>query len=233
MRIILMIVVPALLIFAVALIVLWVPLPRPLPPPASGARNLMAAATTGILGVGYLAGVLVYVFSSLAGASRALDAAFASRGLVAQGTVLTGRRYEGQVSGRQVEIRFAASVGLQPALLQIVVFAAAGTRAAVVPDGPRLDCRDCARVTQVPASLSHLQIYAEEAAWVARLLAEEGNIDTLSHLMRDQQSSGSRELYIQPDRVWLRAHPAPPVTPLDVEGWFETVLTLAEAVEQA
>ena len=37
--------------------------------------------------------------------------------------------------------------------------------------------------------------------------------------------------HVQPDRVWLRAHPSARVTALQVGQWFDDVLALAAGVE--
>ena len=95
MRVVLLILVPAILLLAVALLSLWLPLPGPFPAPLSRGRNLMAAVVTGVLGVGYVVGLAVYVISSVRQAGRALDPALTARGLASSSYLGAGRRYHG------------------------------------------------------------------------------------------------------------------------------------------
>ena len=125
-RILLLILVPPVLLFGFALILMWLPLPQPFPAPLSHGRNLVVAVATGILGIGY------------------------------------------------------SELGL-----------------------------------------GNLQAFTEETAWTRGLLAEPTNRATVSRLMRDQKRYGLREVYIQPERIWLRAHPSSQVTGGQIGQWFE------------
>ena len=231
MRIILLLLVPPLLIFGCALIMIWVPLPRPLPPALSSGRNLMAAVATGILGIGYVVGLAVYLVSSFSATGRVLDPVFASRGLASQGYMLFGRQYHGSVQGRQIDVQFMPSQGLQPAQLQVYVAADVDARVAIGTQRPLLDCRDCARIEITRPELRHLEVYAQDAAWTRMWLDRPANSAALGRLLGDPQGLGLREFYVQPDRIWLRAHPTARVTALQVGQWFDDVLALAAGVE--
>ena len=65
MRILFLILVPPVLLFGCALLMMSLPLPQPFPPPLSDGRNQMAAVITGILGVGYVFGLALYLVSSV------------------------------------------------------------------------------------------------------------------------------------------------------------------------
>jgi hypothetical protein len=49
------------LIFGLALLTIWLPLPQPFSPPPGKERNMVVAALTGVLGLGYLVGLVVYL----------------------------------------------------------------------------------------------------------------------------------------------------------------------------
>ena len=231
MRLILLLLVPPLLIFGCALIMIWVPLPRPLPPALSSGRNLMAAVATGILGIGYIVGLAVYLVSSFSATGRVLDPVFGSRGLASRRYMLFGQQYHGLVRGRQVDVQFMPSQGIQRAQLQVYVAADVDARVAIGTQRPLLDCRDCARIEITRPELRHLEVYAQDAAWVRTWLDRPANSAALGHLMNDPQGLGLRELYVQPDRIWLRAHPSARVTALQVGQWFDDLLALAAGVE--
>jgi hypothetical protein len=80
-------------------------------------------------------------------------------------------------------------------------------------------------------SLDHLHIYAQDVTWARRLLADPANQATLRRLMDDQGTFGLREIYLQPSRAWLRAHPPSQVTAAHIRQWFDDLLTLAQAAE--
>jgi hypothetical protein len=232
MQLLLLIFVPPILLFGFALIVMRLPLPRPFPPPQSNGRNLMAAVTTGILGVGYMIGLAVYVISLFLQAGRDLDAVFAPYGLTSRGYLVFGRQYHGEVESRQVDVDFVPAQGQRPALLNVYVSAAAGTRVAIGGQKPLLDCANCQRVTVDEPTLDYLHILAQDAAWVHALLADPANVAALGRLLEEQETLGLRELYVQPHRIWLRAHPSPQATEPHIQQWLNDLLALAQAVEK-
>ena len=232
MRILPLILVPPVLLFGFALILMWLPLPQPFPAPLSHGRNLVVAVATGILGIGYIVGLAAYLLSSVRQAGRDLDPVFTSRGLTSQSYQAFGRQYRGHVQGRQVEIDFMPAQGLQPALLNIYVAANLEVRVAMGEQRPLLDCGDCPRVDVSELGLGNLHVCTEETAWTRGLLAEPTNRATVSRLMRDQKRYGLREVYIQPERIWLRAHPSSQATGGQIGQWFEEMLALVEAAER-
>ena len=211
MRTLLIIIIPPLLIFACALLIIWLPLPQPFPPALSGGRNQVAAVVAGLLGLAYLVGLALYLIASFRQAGQALDSPFLARGLTAENYLGVGRTYRGPVEGRAVEANYLPAQGLRPALLNVYVAAELGTRAAAGQKRPLLDCRDCAPLRDIRA--------------------DEGSRAALNHLMSGQKSLGIRELYWQPERIWLRAHPSYRVAAEQVEGWLDALLLLAKAAE--
>ncbi len=225
MRIVWMILVPVVLLFLVALIAIWVPLPRPFPPALSQTRNLWAAVMTGILGIGYLAGITVYLISGLLRAGQVLDPVCLPHGLIASSYGLIGRQYDGQIDGRQVQVRYTPA-RLQRALFEVYLAAQTGTRAAMGSHKPLLDCRDCARV-----QYDVLQVYAEDPGWAAQFLTGSDVETTLLHLLVDQGSAAAGELYIQPERIWFRTYLPSGDTSALLDSWLQDLLSLAEAFE--
>jgi hypothetical protein len=226
---VLIMLVPVLL-FACALAMIVVPLPHPFPPALSGDRNLVAAIATGLLGFGYVVGVGVYGAARFLAAGRVLDPVLAQAGLSTESYMLFGRRYHGELEGRAVAVTFMPAQVIRPAQLNVTVRADLGTRIALGRERPLLDCRDCARVDVVGTAWEGLHVYARDAPRAQRLLDDATACDLVSRILADRDGRGLREIYVQPDRVWLHARPYA-LTAAQFESWFRDMLVLAEVSE--
>lgn len=233
LRILLLLLLPPMLLFICALIIMWVPLPRPFPPALSGERNLIAAVVTGLLGVVYVAGLGVYVVSTFLRAGRVLDPFLAAEGMRSESYLVFGRRYQGDLDGRGVEITFVPPQALSPAQLNVYVDADLGTRAALGWERPLLDCGNCGRSEAAETDLGGIQVYAESGAEnkVERLLSQAALQETVVHLLENPEEQGLREIYLQPERVWLRARPRR-MSEEVFRRWLEYVLAVAETGEE-
>jgi len=231
LRILLFILVPPVLLFLCALLVMGAPLPHPFPPPLSEGRDSMAAILTGILGAGYLIGLAVYVIASFLRAGRALDPVLTSAGLVPEGYLAFGRRYRGVIQGREVEVTFLPSQGVSAAQLNVYVSTSLGTRVAIARGKPLLDCGDCPRVNVEELLLGGFQVYSHDKECVRKLLADPVGRGALQRLLDDSDVVGLRELYLQPDRAWLRARPRQ-MTERQFQQWLDDLMVLGEAGEK-
>ena len=230
MRIILLILLPPIIIFALALTMILAPLPHPFPEAKSPERIRVSAIITGVLGAAYLVGLTIYVVSWFMQAGQTLDPALVPLGLTSEGYLGVGRQYHGEIKGRQVEVTYQPAQMLKPSLLNFYVGASAGTQAALGPEKPLLDCRDCPAVDVKVPGLGQLHVVAQDEAWMRRLLADPANAAAVSRLLGDQETLGLRELYLQPNRIWLRAHPKQ-ITENHIQRWLDDLLILAEAIE--
>jgi hypothetical protein len=166
----------------------------------------MAAALTGVLGLGYLVGLTVYLVFWVRQAACVLDRVLTPMGLTSEPHMVVGRSYRGMIEGRAIEIVFMPAYAIAPALLSVSIAADLGTRMAVGRRRPRLDCTDCARVGAVGWGLEDLCVVAEDGESARRLLATPRFRAALMRLLADR-GAGLREIYVQPGRVWLRARP--------------------------
>ena len=230
-RILFLILVSPILLLLCALLFLWVPLPYPFPPTLSAGRNQISAIVAGILGSGYLIGLTVYVVSSFRRAGRVLDPVLTSTGLASESYLMFGRQCRGKVEGREVEVRFVPSQGVWPAHLSLRVSAKLGSRMAIGQRRPQLDCRECVRLEVEESGLSHLQFYAQEEGHARRVLVDPASREALIRVMEAHEEQGFRELYLQPEWVWLRAHPRWMTEDL-LRQWLEDVWALAEVGEE-
>jgi hypothetical protein len=191
---------------------------------------LIPPIVTGVLGALYLVGLTVYIVSSFLQVGQTLDPTLTSLGLTAEGYMGFGRRYYGELNGRRVDITYQPPQAIRSALLNVTVDADVGTRAAMVPRRPLLDCTDCPAVDVEIAELGHLLIVAQDEAWLQHLLAEPANAAVLLRLLGDQETPGTSELYFQLERVWLRAHPQQ-LAEAQLRRLLDDVISLAEAAE--
>ena len=104
---------PPVFLFGLALGLMWVPLPQPFPDPLSADRSLMAAVITGILGLGYLVGMLFYVTSRFRKSSRRMDSIIYRKGLRPGPYMLFGRRYVGFLNKIPIDVNFIPARGVQ------------------------------------------------------------------------------------------------------------------------
>jgi hypothetical protein len=229
-RFVLLILIPPLILFVLALALVLAPLPHPFPEAKGPERTRVTAITTGILGMLYLVVLTVYAVSWFLQAGQALDPALEPLGLTAEGYMGFGRQYHGELDGRQVEITYQPPQTIRPALLNITVSANVGTRAAMAPKRPLLDCADCPPVNVEVTELSQFLVVAEDETWMQRLLAEPANAAALGRLLGDQETLGTREIYFQPECAWLRAHPQQ-LSEAQLRQWLDDLLALAEAAE--
>lgn len=226
-QMILVILIPIILIFALALALMVLPLPKPFPSALSSARNQMVAMITGVLGAIYLIAVVIYVFTVVSQAGSAFDNPFTSRGLSSQNYMGVGKRFHGELSGRVIEVHYVPGYRMKRALLEIYVSAETQQRIAISTQKPLLDCRDCPEVGIADVDL---RIFSHDAQWILDFLSEAINKELLNQLLRENMGYSFRELYIQPDRLWFRAHIEPGVSQREVEG-LDTLLVLSERIE--
>lgn len=188
----------------------------------------MAAIATGILGAGYLLGLAVYVMASFLRAGRVLDPVLEPPGWISGSYLAFGQRYRGTVQGRGVEVTFLPSQGVSAAQLNVYVSASLGTRVAIARGKPLLDCGDCPRVNVDESPLGGFQVYSRDGEHARRLLADSEVRDALERLLDGREVAGTWEMYLQPERVWLRARPRGLTEEL-FRQWLDDLTALAEA----
>ena len=233
MRVVLLILVPCVLLAGFALLMMWLPLPAPFPEQLSDGRTLVAALMTGILGLGYLAGLTAYLVLAFRRAGRVLDGVFANADLAPMPHRFFGRRYEGVVRERPVRADYTPARVLHPSVLNIYVAADIGQRMAAGITRPLLDCRGCRRVHMEGSPLEGLAIFARDILWARTFLAEGVNIDPMLRMLAGQGGLERRDLYMQPGQLWLCAHLRGRSSQADVGVWLGDLLALAERAERS
>ena len=200
-----------------------------MPPAMSGARNRMSAILAGVLGLGYIIGVTVYLVSWIRRAARVLDSALTPLGLTSQPYMVVGRRYRGMIEGRAIEVQFLPAYGFTRALLNLTIGANLRTRMAIGRRIPWLDCGDCARLDTSGLGLKDLCVVAEDGERARSLLVDPEVSAVLVRLLLDRGSE-TREVYVQPDRVWMRVRFRGRMAEA-VAHWLDDLRNLAHAGE--
>jgi hypothetical protein len=209
------------------------PLPQPFPTAGSHDRNLQAAILTGILGMAWVISLTIYSISRYLGGGRVLDVLFIPLGLTASNYLGLGRQYQGHMAGREVQIQFTPGRMLKSGLLNIRIQANQDQRMAIGLKRPLLDCRDCPQVDVTGLGLEPNRVYAANADWAQKFVAEPGKRTLIQRLMQDPEGLGMREVYLQPGWVWLHARPSSNSSLSHIENWFQTLMELASASGKA
>jgi hypothetical protein len=196
----------------------------------TGERDLMAAIVTGVLGLAYLVGVTVFVITAFLRTGRALDGDLIETGLSARRYFGVGRQFHGVLEDREVRVLFMPSYGITPALFDAFVSADLGTRIAMARVRPLLDCRDCAQLQIEDSELDHLRVYAQDEALAQRLVADLVCREAIIRLTDDEGMGATLAVYLQPERIWLRARPRR-IAEGQVQQMLDDLLLLARAGE--
>jgi len=233
MRLILLLVLPVLVLFGLALVLMWAPLPRSFPPALSSARNLMAAITVGVLGMMYLAGVAVVVVRQILRAGCSLDEVLAAHGLAPASGLLLGRDYEGSLQGRRVRVSWVPGYGVRPGQLLVKVDADVGLITAIADHRPLRPSVDAVQVEMVLADnwAPVVLVEPDQAARLTDLLANQAVASGLFQLLAASQPGGVRELSLTQDHILFRARPRPDVAVRYAGTWVETLAVVAAQLE--
>jgi len=234
MRLILLLVLPVLMLFGLALVLMWVPLPRPFPPALSSARNLMTAIAVGVLGMIYLAGVAVVIVGQVLRAGRGLDEVLAAQGLTPATGLLLGRVYEGSLQGRSVRAGWVPGYGVRPGQLLVKIGADVGLIAAVGDHRPLRPSADAVRVeVSLPRSWAPI-VWVEvgQAEHLAALLADPAVASALFQLLAASEPGGVRDLRLARDHIEFRARPSTDAAVRHAGEWVQTLLVLTAQLER-
>ena len=207
MRIVLALVVPVILLFGLALLLMWLPLPTPLPQPASAARTALAAGVVGALGVVYLGGIAVLAVGRVVRTGRALDEVLLSEGMTVSRHSLIGRSYVGNAAGRETRILWVPGHGLQRGQLIVDVSGAFGFSMAIADHTPLKPTADAVTVP-IPSGLGWTPTLLAPPACAdgaSRAILEMAAGADLQLLLAGGQGRGTRELTVSPDGLRLRA----------------------------
>ena len=220
-----------LFILVIALAVMLIPLPSFLPEAGSMARSRLAVAVAAPCFAAYFAIVIAYVVRTFARPGRRLDAAMTRLGLTGQPCGVFGRRYQGQIAGRQVKVSFQPARFPKHHLLNVYLDLSCTGQAAIGLSRPLLGCRSCPEIQFSEPSLANLRVFAGDESWVRAVMTDVNTQVVLLSLMQGDGWSSHNELYFRPGSLWLRAHPS--VAGNDEAEWLGGLMSMAEAAESA
>ncbi|MCK5848072.1 MAG: hypothetical protein KAH01_02595 [Caldisericia bacterium] len=120
-RVLIFLLVIPILILILAFVILWLPLPGLASEPGSRSRNLVAAITVGIFGLGLIVALVAYLLKVLKTASHCMDKYFLAKGLVISKAYSYGRSFHGAINDVQIEGVLLPSYYLQPWRLNVTM----------------------------------------------------------------------------------------------------------------
>jgi len=224
---------PPILMAAIALLMIYIPLPASLPEAGSHDRNLPAAILTGILGMSWIMVLIMYVIHAFLSAGEALEIEFRRMGLRGSNYLILGRQYSGSIEGRQTNAQFLPSRAMQNPLLDIYIEAKTDQHMAIGGKKPLLDCGDCQKVEISALKPGKIRVYAQDPTWAGTFMEKTVHADLIKKMMDDADGSGMREICVQPGRIWLHARPSGQFNAKLLQTWMDQLLELAKAVEKS
>jgi len=170
-----------------------------------GLADPWPAVITGVVALLYLVGIAAFAIRHALTAGRMLEETLSSAGLTFSGRKGVACCYRGVMDGRAATAEVVLAYRFQPWRLDMTVDADLGdTRVALGSTRPLLDCRGAPRLEMGEPALADVHVHAEDVDAARRLLARSAVLDVLRPLLEEWGRVNSWELYIQPQRIWLR-----------------------------
>ncbi|MBM3293666.1 MAG: hypothetical protein FJY82_03990 [Candidatus Aminicenantes bacterium] len=191
------------MLFLVGLFLLLVPLPAPLPPPASKARNLPVALLTGLSGMAYLLWIASYLRSRVRRASHSMDPVFLKHGFQLGKSYAIARTFRGEHDGMAITGDLFPDYKLHPWRLSLRGSVLTGVQAVLsnrqpVILGPKM--------SRFPAEgrLSSIFIYGDHPQWLEKILGQSHTIQRLESIRTTLSTSDTWQLIVEPQSLQLR-----------------------------
>lgn len=229
MRLLLLLLLLPVALVACVLILLAAPLPSPFPPAWSNDRNTLAAIGTGLFAVACGVGIAVFAVGELLRSASCLDAIFSSLGLVRVSGRWLARCYEGSLQGRRVTVSLLPAYAVQPWRLEVSIHTKTSLRMAIGKHRPLLDGREYPRIMLDGQGWATCHIHGENRERVQQFLFDQTVKIAMGRFLAAESDTGSWEIYVQPDRVWLRLRTYR-LQEESVRQWFEGLTELAAAL---
>ncbi|MBN1939538.1 MAG: hypothetical protein JW843_08125 [Candidatus Aminicenantes bacterium] len=197
-----------LFIFPIVLLILilgllFIPLPPPLPPAGSSARNLPAAVLTGFFGVCFIVWLARYSHSRVKKAARIMDAFLQKNGYRLGTAYAYARTFKGEDDGLIVEGELFPDFKLQPWRLSLSAFASPGFNAVIGNRKPVMNTPGCATFA-AGGILSSAHVCCDDPGRMGDFLDDPAAVAELEKITRGHADSGTWQIIIQPDCLKLR-----------------------------
>ncbi len=148
MRLILTMFLMFLVLFAAALMLIFLPLPRPFPPAMSSERNLLSAIIVGVLGMIFLVWYTIGAVGGITKARNTLDPIFCELGFTKSIYLLVGRSYLGEVDGYKISANVFPPYRVEPGKAEIIIHSGFDTEMAIMKGKPLIYCRNCRQIDE-------------------------------------------------------------------------------------
>lgn len=230
-RFILVFLLPLLSLPLLIVLLIWVPLPPPLPPGATMARQQMAAIVTAIFGVIYLLTLVANLISLCRDFGRRFEKTLVENGFTARGHLIYGRKYAGTCEERNITVEYIPARMIWPNLLSVEIPLETNHILALgngrpIRISPGLTAIDSSIITSC-----RVMGFADDKQWADSFLKKPELGKPIEGLLGEKKQLGLREIYIQPGSIRLRSHPKSPVTGEELMRWIHQLLKIAQTID--
>ena len=194
-----------------------------------GLSTTMQAIVTGVVMLAYFVGFCFYLLRRVLLLGRCFDDVMAEAGLEFTCREGVSCKYHGTIANRGTTVRVTPAFRFEPWRFDVSIDASPACRIALGSTRPLLDCRHGDRII-VGGPLGKTHIYTDCPDVAQSLLATTPMVQALVSLLRQLELASSWELYLQQNRVWLRAR-AYRILETTIASWFETLFIIADACE--
>ncbi|MGC9314163.1 MAG: hypothetical protein ACP5G4_00890 [bacterium] len=216
-----------IVLFAAALLLIFLPLPKPFPPAMSSQRNLLSAIAIGILGMILLIWFIFGLLEDVRRRGNLLDPAFDELGFDKSSYLLTGRKYFGVVKGFRVDATYHQQYRVEPAKLDIVIRSEFTVEFAVSKKRPLLYLRDCP-LAKIVLPRDDIQVFSKSDEKVRELMFDYRLWDSINSLF--EWDFNLMELYVTSTLmvIHIRGYD---LSPSQVSQIIEDVIIICGAVK--
>jgi len=227
MRLILNIFMMLILLFTAALLLIFLPLPKPFPPAMSSQRNLLSAIAIGVLGMIFLIWFTFGLLEDVRRRRNLLDPAFDELGFEKSSFLLTGRKYFGTVKDNIVEATYHQQYRVEPAKLDIVIRSEFPLEFAISKKRPLLYLRDCP-LAKIVLPKDDIQIFSKSDEKVRKLMFDYRLWDSINSLF--EWNFNLMELYVTSTFMFIHIR-GYDLSPSQVSQIIEDVIIICGAVK--
>lgn len=232
MRLLLLMLILPIVLAMWVVIVLAVPLPAAFPSAWSDGRNMLAAISAGLLGIGGMVGIAGFAVGQVLRAGSSLDAAFEALGLAPAGHRAFARHFEGVLGGRRATATLHPPFQLQPWRLTVSVDARPRVRLALGKHGPLVNSCKLPRIRLDDRELEACRVHAANQESGRQMVTSPAFRSGLKFFLETLVQPGTLEIHLESERIRLRLR-AYRMQEEQVRQWLEGLAQLTAACEDA
>ena len=195
-----------ILLFAVALFIILVPLPRPFPPAASKGRNLAAALITLFNGMFFIGSICLYSFWRIVRASHGMDPVFRKHGFYLGKAFLFARTLQGEHKGIGIRGELFPDYKFKPWRFTVCADVSPGFNGAIGNRKPVTHLPNAARLNH-EGGFSSLYICSDNAGKMQSMLDSAGIREAVGKIQSELSSADTWYIILRPKQIQIEIMP--------------------------